>query len=175
MDKRRMNHLLVEISRGNNDAFEKLYKETSKGIYALLYPYFLNSDDTEDALEEVYILVKKKAYTYKSGTDARAWLFQVAKNYALNEIRKQKRQAEGLARLQQEYDAPRESKWDSTLFLIMQHTLTEEEYQIVIRHILMSYKHKEIAVELGLPLGTVLSKYQIALKKLREELEHEKN
>ena len=55
----------------------------------------------------------------------------------------------------------------------MQEVLNEEEYQIVIRYVLMGYKHKEIAEELGIPLGTVLSMYQTALKKLRKELLNE--
>lgn len=171
MDKRKMNHLLVEIGKGNNKAFEQFYIETSKGIYAFIYPYFKNSYDTEDAVEEIYMLVKDKAHTYKKDTDARAWLFQVAKNYALNKVYKKNRENKALEEMGQNMIEPRDSKWDSTLFLVMQHTLTEEEYQIVIRHVLLSYKHKDIAKELNLPLGTVLSKYQTALKKLREELE----
>ena len=34
----------------------------------------------------------------------------------------------------------------------------------------VEYKHKEIASELNMPLGTVLYKYQVALEKIRKEL-----
>ena len=60
---------------------------------------------------------------------------------------------------------------DKTMFILMQKVLTEEEYEIVIRYILMGYKHREIAHELNIPLGTVLYKYQNALQKIRKELE----
>ena len=43
MDKRRFDNLLVQVAKGSEDAFEKLYYETYKGIYALIYPYFHNS------------------------------------------------------------------------------------------------------------------------------------
>lgn len=175
MSKIRFNHLLVEIGKGNNKAFESFYNETVNGIYALLYPYFKNSYDTEDAIQEVYMLVKQKAHLYKKDTDARAWLFQVAKNHALNMVRSKTRENVRLEELGKTITPPKDTKWDSTLFLVMQHTLTEEEYQIVVKHVLFFYKHKDIAAELGLPLGTVLSKYQTALNKLREELDYERH
>ena len=174
MDKREINHLLIMIARGNNQAFEKLYIETRKGLYALLYPYFKNSYDTEDALEEVYIRVKQKAHLFQKNTDGRAWLFQLAKNYALNLLRSKNTERNKLQELTDNQKDVHDDVWQSTIFIAMQKVLTTEEYQIVIKHVLMYYKHKDIAKELNIPLGTVLSKYQTALKKLREELEHEK-
>jgi RNA polymerase sigma-70 factor (ECF subfamily) len=49
--------------------------------------------------------------------------------------------------------------------------LTEQERQIVALHALAGFKHREIAAILRLPLPTVLSKYNRALKKLRQHLE----
>lgn len=171
MDKRRMNHLLIEIGKGNEAAFEEFYYATSKGIYAFIYPYFKDTFDTEDALQDIYILVKDKAHMYKKDTDARAWLFQIAKNYSLNQIGKKERERKAVEEMGVNTEESSKSKTDSTLFLLMQYTLTEEEYQIVIRYVLMGYKHKDIAKEMNMPLGTVLSKYQTALAKLRKELE----
>ena len=48
--------------------------------------------------------------------------------------------------------------------------LTSEESSIVVMHCVTGLKHREIAEILSLPLSTVLSKYNRALKKLREEL-----
>ncbi|MGM9969210.1 MAG: RNA polymerase sigma factor [Anaeroplasma sp.] len=172
MDKRRLNYLLIQIGNGNEKAFEEFYYSTVKGIYAFIYPYFNNTFDTEDALQDIYIIVKDKAYMYKKDTDARAWLFQVAKNHCLNLVNKHNKELNCLADINVSL-SQNNTKWDTTIFLIMQHTLNEDEYQIVIRYVLMGYKHKEIANELHIPLGTVLSKYQTALKKLRKELEND--
>ena len=49
--------------------------------------------------------------------------------------------------------------------------LSDEECQIVILHAVTGWKHREIAVQLQLPLSTVLSKYRRGLRKLKEELE----
>ena len=49
--------------------------------------------------------------------------------------------------------------------------LTERERQILLLHLVGGIRHREIAVNLGLPLSTVLSCYQRTLKKLRRYLE----
>lgn len=48
--------------------------------------------------------------------------------------------------------------------------LTDEERQIVVLHAVAGFKHREIAQIMDLLLPTVLSKYNRALKKLKEEL-----
>ena len=49
--------------------------------------------------------------------------------------------------------------------------LDAEERQIVVLHAMTGFRHREIAEILDLPTGTVLSKYNRALKKMRKEME----
>ena len=46
--------------------------------------------------------------------------------------------------------------------------LSDEERRIVLLHTVSGFKHREIAKFLELPLSTVLSKHNRALKKLRK-------
>jgi RNA polymerase sigma-70 factor (ECF subfamily) len=48
--------------------------------------------------------------------------------------------------------------------------LSDQERQIVVLHAVSGLKHREIAAALNLPLPTVLSKYNRALKKLKTHL-----
>ena len=48
--------------------------------------------------------------------------------------------------------------------------LGEEERQILLLHCVAGMKHREIAQDLGMPLSTVLSRYNRSLKKLRTHL-----
>ena len=48
--------------------------------------------------------------------------------------------------------------------------LTDTERQIVVLHAVSGFKHREIAAMLSIPLPTVLSKYNRAIKKLRKAL-----
>ena len=47
--------------------------------------------------------------------------------------------------------------------------LAFEDRQIVVLHALTGMKHREIAELLDMPVGTVLSKYNRALRKMRKE------
>ena len=60
---------------------------------------------------------------------------------------------------------------DSLLLRTLLGNLSDEERQIVTLHALAGCKHREIAVILGIPLPTVLSKYRRALRKLEKQLE----
>lgn len=45
-------------------------------------------------------------------------------------------------------------------------TISEEDRNIVIMHVSMGLKHKEIAEQMGMPVGTILSRYHRAMKVL---------
>ena len=51
--------------------------------------------------------------------------------------------------------------------------VSDEESQIVMLHAVAGLKHREIADMLDMPLATVLSKYNRALKKMRRIIEGE--
>lgn len=165
MQEKQIDQLLQRISQGDNDAFELLYRQTSRGVFAFVYSYLRNYQDAEDVLQLVYLKVKLNAATYKQGTNARAWMLQIAKNLSLNELKKRKPFEElndniGLY-------APSQ---DMPVSEVMNRVLDEEERQIIILHVLWGYKHREIAQMLGSPTGTVTSKYKRGVEKVKQAL-----
>ena len=164
MNGRETDKLLAKIAQGDNDAFKSLYLQTRKGVFAFLYSYFKNAPDTEDAMQTVYLKVKMNISSYTVGTNGRAWLFQIAKNHALSEIKKNSRKFEA-----------KEEVEDSAFLRgeitdAMQRALTDEEQRIIILHVLWGYKHREIGKILDCPTGTVTSKYKRAIEKMRKAL-----
>jgi RNA polymerase sigma-70 factor (ECF subfamily) len=165
MSEKSWDYLLQEIARGKDGAFDELYEGMKRGVFALAYSYLRSYADAEDAVQETFLAIKRKANLYRRGTNARAWVFQIAKNIALDELRRRKRRAETEFAEEQAVE-PNLPYLDE-----LTATLTEEEREIVIMHAVWGYKHKEIAKEKGLPLGTVTWKYNEAIKKLRKEIE----
>lgn len=165
MNERQIDKLLAGIARGDNAALEELYAKTSRGVYSFLYSYLKNRERTEDALQTVYLKVKLNADSYRPGTNGRAWLLQIAKNQALNDVKANRRV---------EYtDIPEASVSPPTCGVVtdtMNRVLSEEERYIVNLHVLWGYKHREIAEQLGCPTGTVTSKYKRSISKLKEAL-----
>ena len=174
MRKYTIDAMLTRIAAGDNEAFERLYIETKRGVYAFVYTYLGNRFDTEDALQNVYLKIKSNIRSYRPGTNGLAWILEIAKNTALNELRAE------ASRRKQIYDssgvadevADRAALKD-LLVTTMRETLDEEEQRIVVLHVVWGYRHREIADIIGCPTGTVTSKYKRAVDKLKEALKEE--
>ena len=68
---------------------------------------------------------------------------------------------------------PLEHMTDSMMLQTAMEILKEDERQIVLLHVSAGLKHREISENLGIPLSTVLSKYNRAMKKLQNYLQGE--
>ena len=107
-----------------------------------------------------------------------AWIFTIARNLCYMKFREQKRQADlGLDELDGEETGqvclPLENLADAMVLQSALEILKEEERQIVLLHASAGLKHREIASSLHMPLATVLSKYNRAVKKLKQYLREE--
>lgn len=163
-----MDECLVKAQAGDKAAYSLFYAETAKGVFAFLYGYYKNYARTEEAVQETYYKALKYVDRYRGGTDARAWLLQIAKNIALNDIKRAAREDV----LPDEKLAPMLTAEipQGGVFEALEKALDETEKQIVILHVLWGYKHREIAKKLDMPLGTVTSKYKISVAKLKKFL-----
>ncbi len=158
--------LLIKMQRGDNCAFEELYMATRRGVYAFLHTYFQNTADTEDAVQSVYLRIKINISSYRHGSNARAWMLQIAKNHALDVLKKARREIPS-----EEIEIVAEPiVGETTILELMKKLLSEEEQRIVTLHVLWKYRHREIAEMLDIPTGTVTSKYKRAIEKLRTAL-----
>jgi RNA polymerase sigma-70 factor (ECF subfamily) len=101
-----------------------------------------------------------------------AWILTIVRNLCYNKIRAGKvcEDLEQYEDLASESDDS-EAVLDRAILESAMSILDEEERQVVILHALTGYKHREIAEILDLPTGTVLSKYNRAIKKMRKEIE----
>ena len=168
MTRAETDRLLQRISYGDNAAFEELYVKTRRGVYAFLYTYVQRSADAEDLMQTVYLKVKTNISQYRHGTNGSAWILQIAKNLALNELKKSSR-----LQLSDEVIGTSDTFEYGTVSDAMRRTLSEEEQRIITLHVLWGYRHREIADMLGCPTGTVTSKYKRAIKKMKEALKED--
>ncbi len=175
MNKREIDDALKKISQGDNNAFERLYKETARGVYAFLFAYLCNEQDCEDAVQTTFLKIKQNINAYKAGSNGLAWILQIAKNVALNEIRsKNNYEKQKRANISEERTERIDTETKNVLMSVMKRTLDEQERQIVVLHVVWGYKHKEIAEMTGCPVGTVTSKYKRATDKLKKACKEER-
>ena len=62
----------------------------NKDIYHFLV-YYIGSSDVEDLVQEVFIRAIKGYDTYQKKSSPKTWLFSIARNVGIDEIRKRKR------------------------------------------------------------------------------------
>lgn len=165
MNGKQIDKLLVMIARGDNTAFAELYDKTKRGVFSFLYSFLQNYEDTEDAMQNVYLKVKVNIHKYTPDTNGRAWILQIAKNTALNELYARKRTLNI-----DDVEISAQPALTEGVTDIMKAVLSEEEQRIITLHVLWGFKHKEIADQLGCPTGTVTSKYKRSVAKLKSAL-----
>ncbi len=167
MNRREIDIILKKVAQGDNVAFERLYIETKRGVYGFLLSYFNNSADCEDAMQNTYLKIRQNICQYKSGSNGLAWILQIAKNTALNELRAKANREKLLPEVVETEHTFDNFDTKDAIVTIMKRVLDEEEQRIVILHAVWGYKHKEIAALLNVSLGTVTSKYKRAVDKIK--------
>lgn len=170
--------LLKLVGDGDQDAFYQLYQSTSRTIYSFILSILKNPQDAEEVMQETYLKVWINASAYESHGKPLAWMFTIARNLCYMRFRDQKHQADvGLEDLVGEEAGedclPLEQMTDAMVLKAALSALKEDERQIVLLHASAGLKHREVAAGLGMPLPTVLSKYNRAMKKLQQYLREE--
>ncbi len=170
--------LLRQVGMGNREAFCQLYHNTDRTVYSFILSIIKNPQDAEEVMQETYLKIWTSASAYQSQGKPLAWIFTIARNLCYMRFREQRRQADmGLDELTGDEVGvlclPLENMTDAIVLKSALEILKEDERQIVLLHASAGLKHREIAAELGMPLATVLSKYNRAVKKLKQYLREE--
>lgn len=170
--------LLHRIAKGDQEAFLQLYKNTDRTVYSFILSILKNPQDAEEVMQETYMKVWVSASAYHSKGKPLAWIFTIARNLCYMKFREQKHRSD--VRLEDlngeevgEICAQIEDAADKVVLKAALEILKEEEREIVLLHAGAGMKHREIAADLGMPLATVLSKYNRAMKKLEQYLREE--
>ena len=166
-------NLILRMAGGDGNAFGEFYDRTSAAVYGFALSILRNKEDAEDLMHDTYIRAYSGAVSYTPQGKPMAWLLTIVRNLCYNKLRAGT-MSEDLA----DYEDPAGlDEFDATLDRIVlekaMQILSFEERQIVMLHSLTGLKHREIAELLEIPLGTVVSKYNRSLKKIRRELEEE--
>ena len=80
--------LLKKVSRGDEEAFNNLYNLTHKKVFFYLYRFFQDREKAEDLLIDTFTAVWTGAGNYKGRSQVTTWIFGIARNLAMNELRK---------------------------------------------------------------------------------------
>lgn len=83
---------MLELKKGDRDAFEILMRKYYPRILNFVYRFLGNRQRAEDLTQDVFMKVYKNARRYRPRSKFQTWLYTIAKNSCLNELRRNRGQ-----------------------------------------------------------------------------------
>lgn len=97
--------LMLRVKRGDLAAFEQLVDKYRQPVMNLVYRTLPDATEAEDLAQNVFVQAYKSAARYEASAKFSTWLFTIARNLCLNEIRRRSRHpAESLDQAHPDHD-----------------------------------------------------------------------
>lgn len=185
MNEHQFEEAMARMVQGDKTGLKEIYEAYIGYIYRIIYEVLQNKENAEDVTSEFFIRLWSKAEQFKPGNGHKGYLAAMARNMAIDFLRKYRRE-ELTALLQDIGTGPEdEERGKGSLYQEAEESQVEQkvvsdltveqaleqlkpgERQIVGLKVLGELTFREIAEMLEIPMGTVTWKYQNAMKKLR--------
>lgn len=115
------------VTTGEAYYFAHLYTRHRQRVYQKCLSYTGNPDDAEDFMQDIFLQLTKKIYSYRGEAKFTTWLYTVTVNYCINQLRKQQ-QSQIMNRTYQ-YDLTQMTDWsnpsDEIYFQAFEQVLTQ--------------------------------------------------
>ncbi len=83
--------LMLRVKRGDVRAFEALVEKYKQPVMNVVQRMLRDPTEAEDLAQNVFVQVYKSASRYKATAKFSTWLFTIARNLCLNELRRRSR------------------------------------------------------------------------------------
>lgn len=181
--------LIAKCIEGDTSAFGQLVDKYQQKVYNIAFRMTNNHDDALDLAQESFLRIFRALKTFKNESAFSTWMFRIASNVCLDELRKKKRQPhvalstdalvageEGSFPFEvaagDEY-APEEqlirSETRREISMALTQISAEHRLVLTLREV-EGYSYEEIADILGANIGTIKSRINRARLALREIL-----
>jgi RNA polymerase sigma-70 factor (ECF subfamily) len=174
--------LAQRIAGGDQDALAKLYDETNRLVYSLVYRVLGEHSTAEEVTMDVYMQVWRQAARFDAARGALlTWLLTIARSRAID-----RRRASRLTQQRTEQLDLSEGQQAARSFANIEEAallsergrvvqaallaLPAEQREVIELGYFLGLSHREIAERLKQPLGTVKTRARLGMMKLRETL-----
>lgn len=170
--------LVTRARRGDLDAFEHLYRQTSGRVFALCLRMTGDRERSKELLQDVFVRVWERLGSFRGEAAFTSWLHRLAVNVVLAQSRSDRRRQARFGEM------PDESEWvghgDAGIKAASVHhrldlesaiaTLPPGARRVFVLHDIEGYKHDEIARLTGAAAGTIRAQLHRARKLMMEAL-----
>lgn len=170
---------LQAIAAGDLRALEALYGRWAALVLGFLIRLLGDREEAEEVVQDVFCTVWTTASQYdESRGTFDAWLHTIARHRAIDRLRRRRVRSDAAARLTAQPVEPAvdpaEQAWSQMRRHVVRRAmeeLPERERQVLSRCYWDGLTQAEVAVDLGLPLGTVKTRCRSSLRRLARLLE----
>ena len=180
--------LLSAFVAGDESAFEELTDRHAARVYAICYRYFRNVQDAEDAAQDAFLTLYRRAETFSATSAFSTWMYRVTMNTCNDLARKRARRPRTVPIVDERRNGPDRSEVlasadPGTEDLLASAELAEElrdalaaldpdQREAVILHDVYGYPYVDIATRTGVAVGTVKSRVHRGHARLTDLLRH---
>lgn len=159
-------------------AFSELFGNFAPKIKGYLRRTGLRPQDAENVLQDIMVAVWNKARLFDpTRASARTWIYALARNRLIDLKRAEQREYAALERYAGEtadqgvYEEDLLARAMGQNSVALLHQIPVEQARVLLMAYVEGKSHREIARELGLPVGTVKSRARLAFQRIRGLLE----
>ncbi len=177
--------LLARFRQGEESAFEELFNKYREAVYAVAWKVVGDREEALDVVQEAFLRAFRGAAGFRAESGFYAWVRRIAVNLAIDRVRSRRgeqspleeetlaaeKHAPAAARLAEE--DPSERVAGAELAEAMEEALSglgAEHRTVLTLHAQEGLSYKEIAEEMGCPIGTVMSRLHYARRLLAGKL-----
>lgn len=168
----------MDQTRHWNACLEAVARTRDKALYLRFYDHFAprlqswltgltrDAHTAEELVQEAMITVWRKAEQYDSSKAAAStWLYRIARNLYVDQLRREKVRSRGAIYLEEPPPID-EPEGDAERVRKAIESLPFQQAQVIYKSYFEGKSHQEIALDMDLPLGSVKSSLRLAFQKL---------
>ena len=163
--------LVKRAKSGNGESLAQLLQQHYRFLYLYLIKLTLHPSAAEDLTQDTMVRCIERFYQYDPKKAAfTTWMIQIATNLWLDEKRKKKRQQSYLnnQQLSWKLSGTEDKEWLAVTEALKKLKDTHR-IPVILKHY-YGYSYEEIAMISQVPAGTIKSRLNKGLEKLRKEL-----
>ena len=175
--------LILRFQEGDINAYNELVKRYKDRLLNFVLRYFNNVEQAEDVVQDTLIKLYTHASYYKNVAKFSTWIFTIAKNNALTELRKNKRKKTDSLWTEDGQIIDINSK-EETLDSKVQNEIAIDQLNKFLDEIPENFRmavvlrdfqelsYEEISKILEIPIGTIKSRINRGRIQLAEKMKH---
>jgi RNA polymerase sigma-70 factor (ECF subfamily) len=175
--------LMARIKAGDEQALSTLHRRHSGLLHTVGHRVVNNESDVDDLVQEVFLQIWRQAEHYREENGkALGWIVTLTRRRAIDKLRKKQAYQRASERLRFEREGDESAQHDhgadreaanldrAQIFSRVMATLPEAQRQALDLAFYRGMSQREIASKTGLPLGTIKTRLELALRKVRSAI-----